>query len=132
MNKIDLTYGGKLRTLINVLEDKELDVNYYISFFFNKKQYSLISQLFLKALLTCENPQISQLQDIEQQFLCLRNEKRYINNIFLKYSLFVSLCLRQFQIFSNISKILFQKDASDFIILIVIYYLHINMKQHLV
>lgn len=30
MNKIDLTYGGKLRTLINVLEDKELDVNYTI------------------------------------------------------------------------------------------------------
>ena len=109
---------------------KELDVDYYISHFFDKKQYSLISQLFLKALLTCENPQISQLQEIEQKFLCLRNEKIYINNIFLKYSLFVSLCLRQFQTFSNISKILFQKDASDFIILIVIYYLHINMKQH--
>lgn len=30
MNKIDLTYGGKLRTLINVLEDKKLDVNYTI------------------------------------------------------------------------------------------------------
>ena len=109
---------------------KELDVDYYISFFFNKKQYSLISQLFLKALLTCENRQISQLQEIEQQFLCLRNEKRYINDIFLKYSLFVSLCLRQFQTFSNISKILFQKDASDFRILIVIYYLHISMKQY--
>lgn len=30
MNKIDLTYGGKLRTLINVIEDKKLDVNYTI------------------------------------------------------------------------------------------------------
>ena len=30
MNKIDLTYSGKLRTLINVLEDKKLDVNYTI------------------------------------------------------------------------------------------------------
>lgn len=30
MNKIDLTYGGKLRVLINVLEDKKLDVNYTI------------------------------------------------------------------------------------------------------
>lgn len=28
--KIDLTYSGKLRTLINVLEDKKLDVNYTI------------------------------------------------------------------------------------------------------
>ena len=30
MNKIDLTYSDKLRTLINVLEDKKLDVNYTI------------------------------------------------------------------------------------------------------
>ena len=30
MNKIDLTYSGKLRTLINVIEDKKLDVNYTI------------------------------------------------------------------------------------------------------
>ncbi len=30
MNKIDLTYSGKLRTLINVTEDKKLDVNYTI------------------------------------------------------------------------------------------------------
>ena len=30
MNKIDLTYSGKLRTLINVVEDKKLDVNYII------------------------------------------------------------------------------------------------------
>lgn len=30
MEKIDLTYSGKLRTLINVLEDKKLDVNYTI------------------------------------------------------------------------------------------------------
>lgn len=30
MDKIDLTYGGKLRVLINVLEDKKLDVNYTI------------------------------------------------------------------------------------------------------
>ena len=28
--KIDLTYHGKLNTLINVLEEKELDVNYTI------------------------------------------------------------------------------------------------------
>ena len=30
MEKIDLTYSGKLRTLINVIEDKKLDVNYTI------------------------------------------------------------------------------------------------------
>lgn len=30
MEKIDLTYGGKLRTLINVVEEKELFVNYTI------------------------------------------------------------------------------------------------------
>lgn len=30
MNKIDLTYSGKLRTLINVIEDKKLDVNYTV------------------------------------------------------------------------------------------------------
>ena len=30
MNKVDLTYSGKLRTLVNVLEDKKLDVNYTI------------------------------------------------------------------------------------------------------
>lgn len=30
MTKVDLTYSGKLRTLINVLEDKKLDVNYTI------------------------------------------------------------------------------------------------------
>lgn len=30
MNKIDLTYSGKLRTLINVLEDKKLNINYTI------------------------------------------------------------------------------------------------------
>jgi hypothetical protein len=30
MTKIDLTYSGKLRTLINVLQDKKLDVNYTI------------------------------------------------------------------------------------------------------
>lgn len=30
MNKVDLTYSGKLRTLINVIEDKKLDVNYTI------------------------------------------------------------------------------------------------------
>ena len=30
MNKTDLTYSGKLRTLINILEDKKLDVNYTI------------------------------------------------------------------------------------------------------
>lgn len=30
MNKIDLTYSGKLRTLINVIENKKLDVNYTI------------------------------------------------------------------------------------------------------
>lgn len=29
-DKIDLTYGGKLRTLINVVEKKELFVNYTI------------------------------------------------------------------------------------------------------
>jgi hypothetical protein len=30
MNKIDLTYGGKIKTLINVLDTKNLDVNYTI------------------------------------------------------------------------------------------------------
>ena len=30
MEKVDLTYNGKLRTLINVIEDKKLDVNYTI------------------------------------------------------------------------------------------------------
>ena len=30
MEKIDLTYGDKLRTLINVVEEKELFVNYTI------------------------------------------------------------------------------------------------------
>ena len=30
MEKIDLTYSGKLRTSINVIEDKKLDVNYTI------------------------------------------------------------------------------------------------------
>lgn len=30
MTKIDLTYSGKLKTLINVLETKKLDVNYTI------------------------------------------------------------------------------------------------------
>ncbi len=30
MHKIDLTYSGELRTLINVIEDKKLDVNYTI------------------------------------------------------------------------------------------------------
>lgn len=30
MNKIDLTYSGKLTTLINVLEKKKLDLNYTI------------------------------------------------------------------------------------------------------
>lgn len=30
MQKIDLTYSGKLTALINVLEKKELDVNYTI------------------------------------------------------------------------------------------------------
>ena len=30
MEKIDLTYSSKLRTSINVLEDKKLDVNYTI------------------------------------------------------------------------------------------------------
>ncbi len=30
MQKIDLTYSGKLKTLINVLTKKELDVNYTI------------------------------------------------------------------------------------------------------
>lgn len=30
MNKIDLTFGGKLKTLINVIENKELVVNYTI------------------------------------------------------------------------------------------------------
>lgn len=29
-DKIDLTYSGKLRTLINIVEDKKLDVNYTI------------------------------------------------------------------------------------------------------
>lgn len=30
MEKIDLTYSSKLKTSINVLEDKKLDVNYTI------------------------------------------------------------------------------------------------------
>ena len=30
MKKIDLTYSGKLKTLINVLGNKKLDVNYTI------------------------------------------------------------------------------------------------------
>lgn len=30
MNKIDLTYSGKLTTLLNVMEKKNLDVNYTI------------------------------------------------------------------------------------------------------
>lgn len=30
MTKIDLTYGGKLTALINVLEKKKLDLNYTI------------------------------------------------------------------------------------------------------
>ncbi len=30
MNKVDLTYGGKIKTLINVIQDKKLDVNYTI------------------------------------------------------------------------------------------------------
>ena len=30
MNKINLTYSGKLNTSINILEDKKLDVNYTI------------------------------------------------------------------------------------------------------
>ena len=30
MTKIDLTYSGKLTTLINVIEKKKLDVNYTI------------------------------------------------------------------------------------------------------
>ena len=30
MNKTDLTYNGKLETLINILENKRLDVNYTI------------------------------------------------------------------------------------------------------
>ena len=30
MTKIDLTYSGKLRTLVNVLSEKKLDVNYTI------------------------------------------------------------------------------------------------------
>ena len=30
MNKIDLTYGGKIKTFINVLDSKNLDVNYTI------------------------------------------------------------------------------------------------------
>lgn len=30
MDKIDITYSGKLRTLINVIDDKKLDVNYTI------------------------------------------------------------------------------------------------------
>ena len=29
-DRIDLTYSGKLRTSINVIEDKKLDVNYTI------------------------------------------------------------------------------------------------------
>lgn len=29
-DRIDLTYSGKLRTLINIVEDKKLDVNYTI------------------------------------------------------------------------------------------------------
>ena len=29
-NKIDLTYSGKLTTLINVMEKKKLDINYTI------------------------------------------------------------------------------------------------------
>lgn len=30
MNKIDITYNGKLETSINVVQDKKLDVNYTI------------------------------------------------------------------------------------------------------
>lgn len=30
MNKIDITYSGKLETLINVVQDKKLDVNYTV------------------------------------------------------------------------------------------------------
>jgi len=30
MTKIDLTYSGKLRTLVNVLSENKLDVNYTI------------------------------------------------------------------------------------------------------
>lgn len=30
VSKIDITYSGKLRTLINVKDDKKLDVNYTI------------------------------------------------------------------------------------------------------
>ena len=30
MSQIDLTFDGKLKTFINVLEDKELDINYTI------------------------------------------------------------------------------------------------------
>ena len=30
MNKIDITYNGKLETLINVAQNKNLDVNYTI------------------------------------------------------------------------------------------------------
>lgn len=30
MNKIDITYNGKLETLINVVQNKNLDVNYTI------------------------------------------------------------------------------------------------------
>ena len=30
MNKIDITYKGKLEALINVVQDKKLDVNYTI------------------------------------------------------------------------------------------------------
>lgn len=30
MNKIDLTYGGKLTTLINVVEKKKLDIQYNV------------------------------------------------------------------------------------------------------
>ena len=30
MNKINLTYSGKLNTSINILEDKKLDVNYTV------------------------------------------------------------------------------------------------------
>lgn len=30
MNKIDITYNGKLETLINVVQDKKLDVNYTV------------------------------------------------------------------------------------------------------
>lgn len=30
MNKIDITYNGKLETSINVVQDKNLDVNYTV------------------------------------------------------------------------------------------------------